>query len=210
LLPLSRRYILGPPEIGYAGDKFEDGAHLDIGNKEAGFLNDAAGFSETGTVLGECYCGAVHVKCKGNPMTKLICSCHDCRHWTGGFGNLGCLFPVDSVEITGETKSFCRNPDAPMPSHRTFCANCGGHVANHHPSSNLYDVCGGMLNVYPFNPDVHVNYSGRPFNYLDGLPKFQDFPKSFMGSGILLDERTGEKVGEEPDPAPAEAAASSE
>ena len=72
---------------------------------------------------------------------------------------------------------------------------------NAHPSQGLLDVCSGTLNAYPFKPDIFVNYGdeARPFTYTDGVPKFKDLPKPFGGSHILLNEATGEEIGEAPE-----------
>ena len=116
---------------------------------------------------GTCYCGAVKVKCEGPPVKKIMCSCRSCQHWTGGFANAGCLYPQEKVTVEGDIKSFCRDPKHPMPSHRKFCAKCGGHVMNSHPSAGMDDVCAGILKAFPFKPDVFINYGDptRPFHY---------------------------------------------
>jgi hypothetical protein len=194
------KYKAGPPELGYPGDKFPDNDPLSIGNKDAGFLYEGNNFSPEGTVEGTCYCGAVKIKCQGEPMKKILCSCRSCQHWTGGFGNMGCLYPQDKVTIEGETKVFCKSPDSGMPSHRTFCATCGGNVMNAHPKQGLLDICAGTLNAFPFKPDVFLNYCDeeRQIVYKDGIPKFKDVPGKFGGSNMLVDEITGTDIGEAP------------
>ena len=197
------KYKMGAPALGYPDELNEN---VIPGDPASGSSNAASSFPDA---EGHCYCGAVTVKCEGTPAVMAMCHCRSCRHWTGGYGNLATLWNTDKVTVTGEIKVYHHTPES--ISHRTFCAKCGGNVMNSHPKMDMQDVCGGILNIYPLDPSMHINYGERIIDMIDGKPKFKDTPLPMHGSGIMIDEKTGKDI---PAPGgeavPAEAAAAAE
>jgi hypothetical protein len=49
-------------------------------------------------------------------------------------------------------------------------------------------VPAGTVRGLAYRPTLHVNYGEKVLAVRDGLPKFEDFPKDFGGSGVLLPE----------------------
>jgi hypothetical protein len=143
--------------------------------------------SDDTVTTGQCYCGAVKLECKGEPM-NVVCHCLDCARWTGSV-NLASLYPCDAVTVTGELKEFSKElPDGKEnPSKRRCCAKCNGAVLNDHPSMNLTDVVSGVLSR-EFKPLFHIFYEKKIWGVKDGLPKFKDMPADMGGSGDTMDE----------------------
>jgi hypothetical protein len=73
-------------------------------------------------------------------------------------------------------------------SHRQFCTSCGTPVLIRHPAIGMTDVPVGTIAGFPFKPMLHVHYGEKVLAVRDGLPKFNDFPKEFGGSGDTLAE----------------------
>jgi hypothetical protein len=73
-------------------------------------------------------------------------------------------------------------------SQRKYCAKCGGHLTNVHPTLGLVDVFAATIPTLAFAPGVHVNYAETVLPMRDGLPKLKDFPAEFGGSGEIMAE----------------------
>lgn len=54
------------------------------------------------------------------------------------------------------------------------------------PKGRFYDVFGGMLADFNFEPTMHINYGERVLSLQDDLPKFRDMPERSGGTGELV------------------------
>jgi hypothetical protein len=136
---------------------------------------------------GTCFCGAVELKCSGEPVGMGYCHCASCRSWSAGPVNAFTLWKPASVVVTkGEDRvgSFAKSPR----STRKFCTQCGGHLFTAHPQWDLIDVYAATIPDLPFRPGVHVNYQETVLPIRDGLPKLKDFPAELGGSGEAVAE----------------------
>lgn len=136
---------------------------------------------------GTCFCGAVAFEVDGAPEAMGYCHCTSCRSWSGGPVNAFVLWKPDSVRVTKGAEHIVTYNKTEI-SHRQFCAKCGGHLMNRHPTFGLIDVFAAGLPTLPFAPALHVYYSESVLPLRDGLPKFRDFPKDFAGSGEMMPE----------------------
>jgi len=138
-------------------------------------------------VRGTCFCGAVEVTARSQPVAMGYCHCESCRHWSAGPVNAFTLWRPENVTITrGEAQlgSYSKTPQ----SVRRFCRTCGGHVMTEHPSLELTDVYRAIIPDLPFKPAVHVHYQETVLHITDGLPKMADVPAELGGSGRTLPE----------------------
>ena len=55
-----------------------------------------------------------------------------------------------------------------------------------HPGMGLVDIYAAVLQDFPFEPMLHVNYKNKTVSVKDGLPKFKDLPEPLGGSGEML------------------------
>jgi hypothetical protein len=139
------------------------------------------------THIGKCFCGAVEVQVEGEPDAMGYCHCTSCRSWSGGPVNAFSLWKPEHVRVTkGEDKvaTFSKTPF----SQRQYCATCGGHLMNRHPTIGMVDVFAATLPTLEFKPGVHLNYQETVLPMKDGLPKMKDFPAEIGGSGATMQE----------------------
>ncbi|CAD7946141.1 unnamed protein product [Amoebophrya sp. A25] len=154
---------------------------------------------ETGSVRkGKCLCGAVTVTCEGDPAIKAICHCRDCRAWTGSL-QMATMWLQEKVSIEGEDDLIEYKSDITTPglapdgglSNRYSCRKCGSCIINKHPMLGKVDVPAGLVYTSPedpFKPEMHIWYSQRVLNIVDGLPKFKDLPAGFKGTDEQVPE----------------------
>jgi hypothetical protein len=136
---------------------------------------------------GRCFCGAVELVVSGKPAAMGYCHCASCRQWSAAPVNAFTLWPPSAVAITrggDHVASFQKTEK----SIRKWCSSCGGHLLTEHPGFGLVDVYAGVLEEFPFDPMLHVNYSEAALHVRDGLPKLKDFPKELGGSGLPVPE----------------------
>jgi hypothetical protein len=139
------------------------------------------------TYSGSCFCGAVDFEVNGSPEAMGYCHCRSCRSWSGGPVNAFSLWKPEAVRMKSGSEHVATFQKAPM-SQRKYCAKCGGHLMNNHPTFGLVDVFAATIPALAFTPGVHVNYAETVLPMRDGLPKLRDFPAEFGGSGETLAE----------------------
>lgn len=139
------------------------------------------------THKGACFCGAVQIEVSGTPAAMGYCHCGDCRHWSAGPINAFSLWAPDAVKVTKGADNIATFAKTDK-SHRKWCKTCGGHLMSAHPGMNLTDVYAAILPSLDFQPMVHVFYAEKTVSVKDGLPKMQDLPAEFGGSGVALPE----------------------
>ena len=139
------------------------------------------------TYTGSCFCGAVQLLVTGAPVAMGYCHCESCRHWSAGPVNAFTLWQPNAVKVTRGAEhigSYNKTPN----SYRKWCKTCGGHILTEHPGMGLTDVYAAVLQDFPYEAGVHVNYQETRLRIKDGLPKLKDFPKELGGSGLSLPE----------------------
>jgi hypothetical protein len=139
------------------------------------------------TYRGRCFCGAVTVEANGEPFIMGYCHCNSCRSWSAAPVNAFTLWREDGVTVTsgGEHLASFAKTDR---SHRQYCSLCGGHVMTRHPHGGFIDVYAATIPDLRFVPALHVHYGETVLRIRDGLPKHQDLPAEFGGSGVMLEE----------------------
>lgn len=136
---------------------------------------------------GSCFCGAVTFTVSGEPNIMGYCHCTDCAAWAGAPVNAFSLWAPDAVKITaGADKigSFAKTP----ASHRKFCTDCGGHLMSEHPGMGMTDVYLNVVEGMDHAGTMHIYYGEKTLSVKDGLPKYNDLPADFGGSGDTLAE----------------------
>lgn len=87
--------------------------------------------TDTNTLTGRCYCGALTYATTGKPIFKAQCHCRECQFFSGGGPNYFMLFPADAFTWTTGTPATFARPDLDKPVTRSFCAECGTHIVTH-------------------------------------------------------------------------------
>ena len=79
--------------------------------------------------VARCRCGAVTVRCEGEPVRISVCHCLECQRRTGSAFSAQARFPQQAVTITGGVNTFERIADSGRKATYSFCPNCGSTVA---------------------------------------------------------------------------------
>ena len=58
---------------------------------------------------------------------------------------------------------------------------CGGHLFTDHPGLGVIDVYAAVIEDFPYEAGVHVNYAESVLPMRDGLPKLRDMPSEMGG-----------------------------
>jgi hypothetical protein len=115
------------------------------------------------------------------------CHCRSCRSWSGGPVNAFSLWNPEAVRISSGAEHVATFAKT-ATSQRKYCAKCGGHLMNNHPTFGLVDIFTATIPTLAFTPGVHVNYAETVLPMWDGLPKLKDFPAELGGSGERMVE----------------------
>jgi hypothetical protein len=137
---------------------------------------------------GACYCGAVEIELRGEPLDMGYCHCENCRRYSAAPVSAFTLWKPENVKVTRGAEFFGKFKSSDI-SDRRYCTKCGGHIMLDHPTLGLIDVrLGALEKSFPFKPTVHLNYEETVLPIKDGLPKLRDFPTSIGGTGETLPE----------------------
>jgi hypothetical protein len=139
------------------------------------------------THTGGCYCGAVEIEVRGDPLEMGYCHCENCRRYSAAPVSAFTLWKKEDVNVTKGEEFLGRFKSSDI-SERGYCTKCGGHILVEHPTLGLMDVRIGALPNFPFKPRVHLNYAETILPIRDGLPKLKDFPAAIGGSGETIPE----------------------
>lgn len=75
-----------------------------------------------------CSCGALTVRCTGEPEKVSLCHCRACQKRTGSTFGIAAFFPGEAVEAQGASQSYSRPSDSGHPVTFHFCPACGSTV----------------------------------------------------------------------------------
>jgi hypothetical protein len=136
--------------------------------------------SETGSLSGRCYCGAVRYEAGGAPVFRGQCHCRECQYISGGAENLFMLMPAGEFRyVEGEPKRFTRT-DIENPVTREFCADCGTQLTTRLPDPSLLVLKVGTLDdpaAYGGPQMVIWTADAQPFHLMpEGVPQFPGMP----------------------------------
>jgi hypothetical protein len=136
---------------------------------------------------GHCLCGEVELRVVGRPAAMWFCHCSSCRRWSAAPVNAITLWSPTAVNIVrgGDLVGSFQRTERTI---RKWCRSCGGHLLTEHPTWGVVDVYAGVLEAFPFDPMMHVNYAEAVVPFRDGLPKLKDLPVEMGGSGVVLPE----------------------
>lgn len=75
-----------------------------------------------------CACGALRLRCSGDPVSVSICHCVECRRRTGSAFGVQVRFGRAQVEVEGTSRSYVRRGDSGGRVELHFCGTCGSTV----------------------------------------------------------------------------------
>lgn len=74
---------------------------------------------------GSCLCGQCRWSASGDPDFSGYCFCAHCRRMSGSGRTPFIGFPLDRVQVFGETKNYMDTSDSGGGIQRHFCPDCG-------------------------------------------------------------------------------------
>jgi hypothetical protein len=122
-----------------------------------------------------CSCGQLTVTTRGEPIRVSVCHCLACQRRTGSVFAAQARFPLDSVQIQGESSQYVRIGDEGSKATFSFCPKCGATV---HYSVDGYDVKNIAIPVGAFadptfrSPAISV-YEERMHTWVDMPPNIE-------------------------------------
>ena len=135
---------------------------------------------------GQCYCGDTRIEVIGPPVIEGFCHCKSCQKYHGAPFQAFAAWPNENVTISGPTITS----EVSSQTRRMSCANCGGTVMTLKPENGMSIVFPSTLigRGHNFLGSFHIFYGARSMDVADGLPKFDDLPEDFGGSGLMIPE----------------------
>jgi hypothetical protein len=139
------------------------------------------------TYAGNCFCGSVQFTVTGDHAAMGYCHCRSCREWSGAPLSGWILYRRDALKFTmgSDNVGSYNRTDRNI---RKWCTICGGHILVDLPKWDLAEVFAASLPAFPFEPMLHIHYGESVLRVKDGLPKQNDLPKEFGGTGELLQD----------------------
>lgn len=134
-----------------------------------------------------CYSGHINLVAEGDPAIQCFCHCTSCRRWSGQPVTACILWPEDRVKFLSGTEKMHRFSITGHAEGGKFsCQICGGAVCTFVPNGRLYDIFGGILTDFNFQPSMRINYGERFISMQDDLLKFGNMPERAGGSDDLV------------------------
>lgn len=78
--------------------------------------------------MAQCSCGALRIRCSGEPMRRSVCHCEACRRRTGSAFAFNVTFEADQVAPGGDERVYVRKADSGRTCTFHFCPACGATV----------------------------------------------------------------------------------
>ncbi len=124
-----------------------------------------------------CCCGAIRLRCAGEPVRVSVCHCLECQRRTGSAFAAQARFARKDVEfISGAPSTFVHKGDSGSTSTRRFCPACGSTVwwSPDAEPDRIYVATGAFADPGFPPPRVSV-YSERkhPWVELTGIEAFE-------------------------------------
>ena len=148
---------------------------------------DAEPADDSALRTGTCFCGAVRVEARGEPMVVSICHCVNCRKLSGAPFSAQALFDGAKVSVHRASPSAekgavdDRRPEvtgfeSSARVERFRCSMCASPVYATLAKGKTCVVPLAILDAHPdlprLRPSHHMYYASRVLDAADDLPKF--------------------------------------
>ena len=125
------------------------------------------------THTGGCYCGAVEIEVRGEPLEMGYCHCENCRRYSAAPVSAFTLWKPEQRQAHQRQRSSSASSKAAKSAIVVIAQNAAATSCVDHPTLGLIDVRIGALRNFPFKPKVHLNYAETVLPMKDGLPKLK-------------------------------------
>jgi hypothetical protein len=135
--------------------------------------------SETGSLEGGCFCGAVRYRLKSPPMFVNCCHCRDCQRQTGSAFVINGVIEADRIEVLkGQPEAVTMPTESGRPHDIYFCPQCRTALWSDYGRRPMRFVRVSTLDeAAAFKPDAHIfTRSKLPWVSLsEDIPAFDIF-----------------------------------
>lgn len=121
---------------------------------------------------GGCLCGKVRVVASGLPYRVGLCHCLDCRKHHGALFYASAVFPLDAVNVKGETHDYAG---------RFFCPHCGSSVFAR--TADEIEVHLGALDSPDQLVPTYESWTTRRESWLPSFPLTGHYPRDRDATG---------------------------
>lgn len=109
-----------------------------------------------------CSCGQLRVQVEGDPVRVSVCHCLACQRRTGSAFAVQARWPIESAQITGESRQYLRVSDTGDEERRFhFCPECGATVYYFTDAEHIAIPVGALADPSFPQPQVSVWESRR-------------------------------------------------
>ena len=130
-------------------------------------------------ITGGCLCGAVRFRTLREPFRVGLCHCLTCRKNTGSVFDVSAVYPLDGVEIVGETKAY-----ASSKTHwRHFCPTCGSTIFERDARLDEIDLHVGAFDEPGQVVPTYELWIKRPEPWLPEIPGLARYDENRDSSG---------------------------
>jgi hypothetical protein len=127
---------------------------------------------------GHCLCGAIHFNADTDIKLMANCHCSDCRAATGAAYGTLVFVDSESLNISGEVKTFKHKADSGSDMEKLFCPNCGSQLFGRNSNRpGAVSIRAGVLDqTSEIKPAVNV-YLDSKLESTPIDPALKGFPK---------------------------------
>ena len=134
------------------------------------------------THTGGCYCGAVEIEVRGEPLEMGYCHCENCRRYSAAPVSAFTLWKWENVKLTKGAEFLGKFKSSDI-SDRRYCTKCGSHISRR--SSNArFDRC-----PHRRSPEFSVQTKGAPQLRRNGAADERRFTETQGFSRSRLEDR---------------------
>ncbi|MEL7218596.1 MAG: GFA family protein [Pseudomonadota bacterium] len=129
---------------------------------------------------GGCLCGAVRYTLSAEPLMCVTCHCKNCQRQAGTALSVIIGVPSDSVDVTGELKTYNDTGDSGATVRRQFCPECGSPVFTlvDQPEGVMFVKAGSLDDTSDLKPAFHCyTKSKQGWIGLGDIPGYDTVPQ---------------------------------
>lgn len=161
---------------------------------------DQASFNSKEAREARCFCGAVVVRVRGDPVSVSACHCSICRRLSGGPFVISALFKPENAEVLaaqGESAPALQSFQSSVQVTRQRCANCFspivGRLGERFIAVPLGSFDWGDERAPPgWSPMHHLHYDSRVIDVNDDLPKYRNRKQGPRWKSTIIGDTTEE------------------
>ena len=134
--------------------------------------------TETSKFSGHCLCGSVSFEFSAEPEFPHCCHCDDCCRASGSVYGSFVYVSAESLQVTGEMRSYEHQNDQSSTMTKYFCPSCGSHIfGTNSKAPERRAIWVGVINDASwFKPEVYF-YASKKLPHVPVDSEVETFDK---------------------------------